>query len=89
MVPIEEPFDRIRTGDPEALLLPDATVLSGGSGQPAATGQTDDFTAEIFSPPYLFKGTRPTITSAPTSVCAPSSAYTRSSRAPATSLSRC
>ena len=43
-----------------ALLLPDARVLSmGGNGFP----QT-----EIYSPPYLFKGTRPTITSAPTSV---------------------
>ena len=57
----------------EALLLPDARVLSVGSGQPAASGQTDDFTAEIYSPPYLFKsdGTsapRPVISSAPTSV---------------------
>ena len=43
-----------------ALLLPDGRVLSmGGNGFP----QT-----EIYSPPYLFKGTRPTITSAPTSV---------------------
>jgi hypothetical protein len=38
-----------------ALLLPDARVLSVGSGQPAATGLTDDYTAEIFSPPYLYK----------------------------------
>jgi hypothetical protein len=57
----------------EALLLPDARVLSVGSGQPAASGQTDDFTAEIFSPPYLFKsdGTaaaRPVISSTPTVV---------------------
>jgi hypothetical protein len=37
-----------------ALLLPDARVLSVGSGQPAASGLTDDYTAEIFSPPYLF-----------------------------------
>ena len=56
-----------------ALLLPDARVLSVGSGQPAANGMTDDFTAEIFSPPYLFRpdgaaATRPTITSAPLSV---------------------
>ncbi len=53
-----------------ALLLPDGRVLSVGSGSPAATGLTDDFTAEIFSPPYLFNtngtlATRPTITSAP------------------------
>jgi hypothetical protein len=56
-----------------ALLLPDARVLSVGSGQPAATGLTDDYTGEIFSPPYLFKldGTpapRPTISSAPDAV---------------------
>ena len=56
-----------------ALLLPDARVLSVGSGQPAATGLTDDYTAEIFSPPYLFKldGTpaaRPVISSVPASV---------------------
>ena len=45
-------------------------MLSVGSGQPAATGLTDDFTAEIFSPPYLFNAdgtpaTRPVITNAP------------------------
>jgi galactose oxidase-like protein/List-Bact-rpt repeat protein len=56
-----------------ALLLPDARVLSVGSGQPPATGLTDDYTAEIFSPPYLFKpdgspAVRPTISSAPISV---------------------
>jgi Domain of unknown function (DUF1929)/Kelch motif len=56
-----------------ALLLPDARVLSTGSGQPAASGLTDDLTAEIFSPPYLFKpdgtpATRPVISSAPTTV---------------------
>ncbi|MGH3858069.1 Ig-like domain-containing protein, partial [Actinokineospora sp.] len=43
-----------------ALLLPDGRVLStGGNGYPDT---------EIYSPPYLFKGTRPTISSAPPSV---------------------
>jgi hypothetical protein len=56
-----------------ALLLPDGRVISVGSGQPAATGLSDDYTAEIFSPPYLFNldGTpaaRPAISSVPTSV---------------------
>ncbi len=56
-----------------ALLLPDGRVLSAGSGAPAATGMSDDYTAEIFSPPYLFKldgtpATRPVITNAPTSI---------------------
>ncbi len=43
-----------------ALLLPDGRVLTtGGNGYP----QT-----EVYSPPYLFKGTRPSITTAPDSV---------------------
>ncbi|HEY7480025.1 MAG TPA: galactose oxidase-like domain-containing protein [Gemmatimonadales bacterium] len=55
------------------LLLADGRVLSAGSGEPAASGLTDDRTAEIFSPPYLFNpdgtpATRPVITSAPNSV---------------------
>jgi hypothetical protein len=54
-----------------ALLLPDARVLVAGSGEPAATGLSDDLTAEIFSPPYLFKSdgtpaSRPVISSVPT-----------------------
>ncbi|HEX6407290.1 MAG TPA: galactose oxidase-like domain-containing protein, partial [Gemmatimonadales bacterium] len=50
-----------------SLLLPDATVLHGASGDandPATGGgyprQTNH---EIFRPPYLFRGARPTITS--------------------------
>ena len=46
-----------------ALLLPDGRVLSAGQSQ--GTKQT---TGEIFSPPYLFAGARPAISSAPTSV---------------------
>lgn len=45
-----------------ALLLPDGRVLVAGSGAPA---QVDERNAEIFSPPYLFKGARPTIARAP------------------------
>lgn len=56
-----------------ALLLPDGRVLSVGSGEPAATGLSDDYTAEIFSPPYLFNpdGTpaaRPPLNGAPLSI---------------------
>ena len=44
-----------------AVLLPDGRVLSADGEQVAAS-------AEIYSPPYLFHGSRPTITSAPTNV---------------------
>src|SRR5229473_637032 len=44
-----------------ALLLPDGRVLSAGGVYTGAS-------AEIYSPPYLFNGSRPTITSAPTSI---------------------
>jgi len=43
-----------------AVLLPDGRVLS--------TGGDDYLEAEIYEPPYLFKGSRPTISSAPQSV---------------------
>jgi galactose oxidase len=46
-----------------AVLLPDGRVLSAGQSQ----GSLQQ-TGEVFSPPYLFAGARPTITSAPTSV---------------------
>jgi hypothetical protein len=56
-----------------AVLLPDATVLSAGGGEfqlgrtskignPAKDSHRD---AQIFSPPYLFRGPRPVITSSP------------------------
>lgn len=54
-----------------AVLLPDGRVLSAGGGRPWATGElanTEHRDAEIFSPPYLFKGPRPVITTAPASI---------------------
>ena len=52
-----------------AMLLPDArvVVLSGGRFDDNHV-PTDQYNAEFFSPPYLFKGPRPLITSAPTTV---------------------
>jgi hypothetical protein len=48
-----------------AVLLPDGRVLSTGGGAAAI----NDFpTAEIYSPPYLFKGARPVIGSAPSTI---------------------
>jgi hypothetical protein len=47
-----------------ALLLPDGRVLVGGGGHPEKDiGAQYNF--EIYSPPYLFKGPRPTIDHAP------------------------
>lgn len=46
-----------------ALLLPDGRVFSAGQDNGPFSR-----TAEIFSPPYLFRGDRPTISSAPSSL---------------------
>jgi len=46
--------------------LPDGRVLVGGGG--GCCGAPDQYNAEIFSPPYLFKGARPTIASVSTSI---------------------
>ncbi|HEX5576394.1 MAG TPA: PKD domain-containing protein [Gemmatimonadales bacterium] len=49
-----------------SLLLPDGRVLHAGSGNGA--GAPSERNGEIFSPPYLSQGPRPTITDAPTAV---------------------
>jgi hypothetical protein len=56
-----------------SLLLPDGTVLHGASGNALAGGSNpvpvpDEANHEIFFPPYLFKGARPAISSAPATV---------------------
>lgn len=56
-----------------SLLLPDGTVLHGASGDANVPGSPSEAyprqtSHEIFSPPYLFKGARPTIGSTPTTV---------------------
>lgn len=53
-----------RTYHSTAVLLPDGRVVSSGSDN----GATTQVTYEIYSPPYLFKGARPVIQSAPTSL---------------------
>jgi Galactose oxidase-like, Early set domain/Concanavalin A-like lectin/glucanases superfamily/Bacterial Ig domain/Bacterial Ig-like domain/Kelch motif/Galactose oxidase, central domain len=55
-----------RTYHETALLLPDGRVLVGGGG--GCCGAPNQFNAEIFSPPYLFKGSRPAITSIETPI---------------------
>jgi hypothetical protein len=49
-----------------AVLLPDARVfVSGGGRFFGADHPTDQKSFEVYSPPYLFRGPRPTITSVP------------------------
>jgi hypothetical protein len=55
------PLNVIRNYHSTAILLPDGRILiSGGNA-----GNTPNKNAEIFSPPYLFNGTKPTISNAP------------------------
>ncbi len=45
-----------------SVLLPDARVLHGGGG--GGGGTIDNLNYELYSPPYLFRGARPTVTGA-------------------------
>ena len=47
-----------------ALLLPDGRVIMAGGNHDSPT-YTENRNAEIYSPPYLFNGPRPTVTAAP------------------------
>jgi galactose oxidase len=57
-----------------AVLLPDGRVLSAGGGEYRPDNVNPNLPedshrdAQVFSPPYLFKGARPIITSAPASI---------------------
>lgn len=69
-----------RTYHSTTLLMPDARVLHAGSGNAMlanGTAAPDEKSAEYYSPPYLFKGARPTITSAPSSAAYGSSFLVR------------
>jgi hypothetical protein len=59
-------MQRPRLYHSNALLLPDARVLVLGGGRVQdADVPTDQKSSEIYSPPYLFKGARPVISSTP------------------------
>ncbi len=47
-----------------ALLLPDGRVWSGGDNTASGGGNASD-AVEVFEPPYLFRGSRPSVTAAP------------------------
>ena len=63
MAPMQTP----RMYHSTSLLLPDGRVLVAGGGRYNG-GAPDYLNAEIYSPPYLFKGARPVISSLPLAV---------------------
>ena len=51
-----------------AILLPDGRVLTAGGDRPTGAKYPSQQNAQIYSPPYLFKGPRPTISAAPATI---------------------
>lgn len=61
-------MERARVYHSVAILLPDGRVLAGGGGRPGPVGDVEQRNFEIYSPPYLFSGIRPSVTLAPQAV---------------------
>jgi Domain of unknown function (DUF1929)/Fibronectin type III domain len=59
------PIAAARNYHSTAMLMPDGRVLIAGGGHPNGLGDPGEFSAQYYSPAYLFDGPRPTITSAP------------------------
>ena len=55
-----------------SLLMPDGRVLVAGAGEnfdpDTRKDDVDQFNAELYAPPYLFRGPRPTVSGAPTNL---------------------
>jgi hypothetical protein len=61
-------YTRYRGYHSMGMLLADGRVVIAGGGHPHEPGGADELNAEIFSPPYLFRGPRPVVTAAPAEV---------------------
>ncbi len=59
------PIAAARNYHSTAMLMANGKVLIAGGGHPNGLGDPGEFSAQTYSPPYLFDGTQPTITSAP------------------------
>ncbi len=59
------PIAAARNYHSTAILMPDGKVLVAGGGHPNGLGDPGEFSAQTYTPPYLFAGPRPTISSAP------------------------
>ncbi len=62
------PIATARNYHSTALLRPDGRVLVSGGGHTRSGNEDGQFSSQIFTPPYLLRGTRPTIASAPSTI---------------------
>ncbi len=59
------PIAAARNYHSTAMLMANGKVLIAGGGHPNGLGDPGEFSAQTYSPPYLFDGPQPTITAAP------------------------